>query len=712
MRARIAWCVVGLAAVAFIGDTAFTAAHRSLLSEATVADHGWPLVALSGVGCALMGALIISRYPRQPLGWLLCAASLISVTLAAEAYAAWVLEGDGPGSPYWAHVSAWVGSLLGWPAFTAIIIVFLISPDGRLLSPRWRWAVRVTVVGLVSHTLGTLTIRPGEFVYGEQYGSSSVSAPLLIAGVALVAAGLIASAVSLVLRLRRARDDVRRQLLWIASSAAALAFGVVVVLVVPYLQGEGTTWLAAIPLGFAQLAFPLCVAVAVLRHRLFDIDLIVNRALVLALATGLVAVGYVLVVVLAGLAVGGETGGFWPSLFATALVAMAFQPLRRRVVRVADRLAFGAAAAPYEALADFSHRLGDSPDPAALLPAVADAAAHAVNASRATALLHVTAGSDRVGVWPPYGVGDPAPAGVEMPVVDRGERLGSITVTMSAGHPLRHREQRLLADLADQAGMAFRNARLTAELSGEVEQLGQRTRELTESRRRLITAGDAERSRLERSIARQVVPHLALLPDRLRELSDLDPHTPAVLDATLLGPLVESLNTALEELRVITRGVFPAQLARSGLPTALGSLLARPGSTGRLVVEDSATRRRFDPWVEAAAYFCVAEATRDLGDPVVTLTARVDQLQVVVNGSDRGGVALGHMRDRVEAVGGTVSMTSDGGQTVVEVRLPLATGQRWAEDQTSSSRSGPNADLVTYAAAPDSATNCSPSSSS
>jgi GAF domain-containing protein len=684
VRARIAWAVVGLTAVAVILDTAFTAAYRPLLSEATWADHGWPLITLAGAGCALMGALIVSRYPRQPLGWLLCVASLISVTLAAEAYSVWVLDGGGPGSPYWAHVSGWVSSLLSWPAFTAVTMVFLISPDGHLLSPRWRWAARVAVAGLGLHTLGTLTIRPGQFVYGEEAGHRTVSGPLITAGILLVAAGLIASAVSLVLRLRRARDDVRRQLLWIASSAAFLAFGVVFVLVVSRIQGgdldtDRPVWLAALPVFVAYLAFPLCVAVAVLRHRLLDIDLIVNRALVLALATGLVAVGYVLVVVVVGLAVGGGTDGFWPSLFATALVAMAFQPLRRRVVRVADRLAFGAAAAPYEALADFSRRLGDSPDPSALLPAVADAAAHAVNASRATVLLHVEGEPDRLAVWPPFGAAGPAASGVEMPVVDRGERLGSITVAMPAGHPLRDREKRLLADLADQAGMAFRNARLTAELSGRVEQLGHRTRELTESRRRLITAGDAERSRLERSIARQVVLHLAPLPDRLRQLSHVDRDAPAALDAALLGPLVESANAALEALREITRGVFPAQLARSGLPTALGSLRARTGGNGRLMVEDSATGRRFAPRVEAAAYFCVAEATRDLGAPVVVvLTARGDQLQLVVSGSDRGGLPLGHMRDRVEAAGGSVSMTGEDGHTGVEVRLPAPAPERVA----------------------------------
>jgi hypothetical protein len=387
VRARLAWAVVALTVLAAIADTAITWVHRSLLGEATWADHGWPLIPMAGIGCALMGALIVSRYPRQPLGWLLSSASLLTVTVAGDAYTAWVLEGDGPGSAYWAHVCGWVSELLGWPAFTAMIIIFLIAPDGQLLSPRWRWALRATVAGLVLHTLGTLTIAPGVYAYPQQTGYRAVTGPLLTAGYLLVAAGLIASVASLLLRLRRARDDVRRQLLWVASSAAFLAFGVVAILVIPRVQGEGLTWLAALPLHVAQLAFPLCVAVAVLRHRLFEIDLIVNRALVLALATTLVGAGYVVVVVLVGLAVGGSAGGFWPSLLATALVAMAFQPVRRQVVRVADRLAFGVAAAPYEALADFSRRLRDSPDPSALLPAVAEAAAHAVNAHHATVVL-------------------------------------------------------------------------------------------------------------------------------------------------------------------------------------------------------------------------------------------------------------------------------------------------------------------------------------
>ncbi|MEP7090083.1 MAG: hypothetical protein ABI776_08230, partial [Nocardioidaceae bacterium] len=216
MRTRIAWAMVVLTVIASILDTVFTGAYRSLLSEATWADHGWPLAPLANVGCALMGALIVSRYPRHPIGWLLCVASLLSVTLAAEAYSVWVLDGDGPGPASLAHLTAWAGPLLGWPAFTALVIVFLIAPDGHLATPRWRWVARATVAGLILHTVGTLTTPPGDFVYGQRDSSRAISAPLLTVGYLLIALGLIASAASLVVRLRRSRDDVRRQLLWIA----------------------------------------------------------------------------------------------------------------------------------------------------------------------------------------------------------------------------------------------------------------------------------------------------------------------------------------------------------------------------------------------------------------------------------------------------------------------------------------------------------------
>jgi signal transduction histidine kinase len=214
---------------------------------------------------------------------------------------------------------------------------------------------------------------------------------------------------------------------------------------------------------------------------------------------------------------------------------------------------------------------------------------------------------------------------------------------------------------------------LTAELSGQVEQLGRRTIELAESRRRLITAADAERSRLERAIAREVLLHLHPLPDRLRQLSSARPAARPPVDPSSLEPLVESLNAALEALREITRGVFPAQLARSGLPTAIASLLARSDLTGRLTVDESAVSQRFDPRVEAAAYFCVAEATRAFDHAIdVNLSVQHDQLHLSVSVSEGGGLSLGHIRDRVEAAGGSVATSERDDHTFVEVRAPAA----------------------------------------
>ena len=668
MRGRLAWAFLAVATLAAVLDTVFTAAHRSLLSEATWAEHGWPLTPLAGIGCALMGALIVSRHPKHPLGWLLCAASLLSVTLAAEAYSVWVLDGGGPGPSEWAHVAAWAGPLLGWPAFTALVVAFLLSPDGRLPSPRWRWALWMTMAGLLLHTLGTLTTRPGEAVVGEDYGHRTVSGPLLNVGAALVAVGLVASAVSIAWRLRTAKGDQRRQVLWIASAATFLAIGVLVILAVPRVQGVEGTWLAALPLRLAQVAVPLCVAVAVLRHRLVQIDVIVNRALVLGTATALVAVGYVAVVVVGGLAVGQGTPGFWPSVLATALVALAFQPLRRRVVTMADRLAFGAAAAPYDALADLSRRLGDSSDPADLLPAIADAAAHAVGARRVTVLLHLHSGPDQNAVSAlPADARRPG-SSADFTVSDGDDLLGLLTIEMPAGRPLRPWEHRLLSDLADQAGIAFRSAQLAAELSDEVERLDRRTRELTESRRRLIRAADAERSRVELAIAQQVLRHLTPLPDRLDRLAHPPAQDAHALDAASLGPLITSVTTALDSLREITRGVFPAQLVRSGLPMALTSLLARSPSSGTLHIHDGAAGRRFDPRVEAAAYFCVAEAINSVTSATVVLDAPHDELRLVISGPCRGELDVAQMKDRVEAAGGSVTVARTEGHAVLEVR--------------------------------------------
>ena len=668
MRARLAWALAVATALLAVADAVFTAQYRALFSVENFTEHTWPSVMGAAVGSAVMGALVLSRYPRHPIGWLLSAGGVFTAfSLATEAYSLWVTDHGGPGSEPVGRVVGWLSVLTQAPiTFLTLTGIFLLAPDGHLPSKRWRAVLWTGVAGLGLYVASVLTIEPQEMVLGPTQDLPVVTELLAIAGILVLVGALVASVVSLVRRLRRATGVERQQLRWVASSAIGLAAGIMFALFAPLAVG-GTNYFLSVPMFLAYFAFPVCTAVAVLRYRLFDLDLIISRALLLAFATAVVAIGYVLVVIVIGSAVGQGTGGFWPSLLATAVVAMAFQPARRWVVRLADRLAYGAAATPYEALADFSRRLGESPDPSRLLPAVADAAGTSVHARRATVRLPVPGAPDHVGTWPagePTGPGGPS---VEVPVVDHDETLGTITVEMPPGRALRAHDARLLRDLADQAAIAFRNARLSADLAHQVEALDRRTFDLVESRRRLITAGDLERSRLERSIAREVVPHLEPLPARLEELAG-----PAngSLDVSGLQPLVAASNAALEALREITRGVFPAQLSRAGLEPALGSLLARTGS-GRLVVA-GAHGRRLDDRVEAAAYFCVAEAVRELSPPVeVVVDDAGAELRLAIRGRDSGHLSIAHMRDRVETVGGTVTGRTADGSTVLDVCLPV-----------------------------------------
>jgi hypothetical protein len=406
-----------------------------------------------------------------------------------------------------------------------------------------------------------------------------------------------------------------------------------------------------------------------LRYRLYDVDVVISRAALLVLLLAFVTSGYVVAVVTIGGLLGDRVSeSFLASLLVTAVVALAFQPLRLWAVKVADRAAYGRRAAPYEALAELSRRIGESPDPTTLLPALADAAAHAVGATRATAVLHVDAGPDRMATWPPATGSEGWQTGsVEVPVTDRDDKLGAIAVQMPAGRALRGRDTKLLLDLADQAAIAFRNAGLSTELAGRVEELRLGTRELVESRRRLITAGDAERRRLERAIARDVVPHLEPLPGALAALA-CDWHTS---DAAQLEPLVAASSEALESLREITRGVFPAQLVRGGLGPALASYLGRSENKGQLTFDPRAADRRFEARVGAAGYFCGGGAGRSLRAPIeVDVTAPAGLLVLQVRGPAEGAPAMSHIRDRVEAAGGTVTDETHGDRTLIDVRLP------------------------------------------
>src|SRR3954449_4976292 len=467
MRARIAWSVVVLSVVCAVHDTVIVAAQKPLLSHEVFYEHGWPIVPLATLGAAVMGALIVSRYPKHPIGWLLVVTGSTSIAVAGEAYEFWPPFGSGHTAVTAAHVVGWVSALFGSPlGITCLIVIFLIAPDGRLHSRIARLIVLTGLTGFLLYIAGVLSLTPTGYDVDDlgpaSNGFTSVA-------VWFTTASLAASGIAIFARTVRARGETRRQLLWMTAPAVILSATYSWLLLTQQFDFDTQSKFSATLLYIAFISVPICTGVAVLHHRLFEIDLIVNRTLVLFLATILVGTAYVLgVVTLGAIAPGG--GGVWPSLPAMAIAAMAFQPLRLQVVRLADRLAFGPAAEPYDALADFSRRLGDSPDPSDLLPAVADAAASAVKARRVTVTLFLPYDASQSASFPLGGDVDATP-GADFPVNDDDEVLGSLSVQMPPGRALRASDTALLRTLADQAVIAFRNARLSAELAHRVSEL-------------------------------------------------------------------------------------------------------------------------------------------------------------------------------------------------------------------------------------------------
>lgn len=675
MSKRLAWFLVGVSAVCALADTLVDAAFQPLFSEASVAVHGWPLVPAAALGSAVMGALIVTRSPRHPVGWLLSVIGVTaSVSLLGEAYAIWVITKGGPGSEGLGYAAGWLSALLGGPfALTGLTLMFLLVPDGRFLAPGWRYVAAAAAAGYVTFSLGLVGAAPEQIVgRGDPADLSGVSQFAITLGASTIAASLLAAVVSMLLRLRRASGDSRQQLRWIVASAASVGVGLLVLLLGQTLNGGKQTWSTSLPLFVAYFLLPLCIAVAVLRYRLYDIDLIINRAVVLGLATLFVASGYIALVVGVGSFVGGRAERFLPSLVVTAVVAMAFQPLRRRVLRFADRLAYGPRAAPYDALSEFSRQIGLVPAPESLLPAVAEAAGRAVSAISASVRFEATPGKARVAAWPPRldaAASQRPGTDFDVPVADRTGELGGVTVTLPAGRSLRPRERMLLEDIAEQAALAFRNARLQGELAAQVEALDLRTDQLAASRRRLIEAGDAERRRLEAAISRDVLPTLTSLH------ADLQDARPARGGSRPTGLLVKDATDALESLRDLTRGIFPTMLTRAGLGPSLSSYFARLGRPGALEMDESATGQRFAPRVEAAAYFCCTESVRNAeGEARVRVAVVGSYLEVDVQGTLPAATDLQAMVDRVEASGGSVatgSGTPGGAGAWLRVRLPI-----------------------------------------
>jgi len=673
---RLAWLLCALTGVACVLHAIFVLGGSEHLTSRTSGLSPFPIITVGSFLGAVVGALVASRHPRNPIGWLFLIGQLgTAVGLAAGSYA-WRVLTDGDLGPLWTGQQAGrVADILsgGW-AFTVLAIAFLLFPDGLLPSRRWRpvlWGL--VLVWFATAVAVVLSIPLDKVVVGEATKFGPV-AKVVVGMLNLVQALLVLCAiVALVRRRRRARGEQRQQLRWLAAAAGAVAVGLLVLLARQVIQPAGVpVWLGDAPLYLAYASVPVAAGVAILRYRLYDIDIILNRAVVGAVLVAFVTVGYVAVVVVLGAVVGSRVSdSFWASVAATACVALAFQPLRRAVHRLGDRVVYGRRAAPYEALAHFSGQLAHYVSVDEVLPRVAESCARSVGAAQAYACLFVPGAADVLVSWPADTHG-PAPEHT-VDVWHDQQRLGWIAVTMPAGHRLGSGERSLLADLAAQAELSFSNARLTAELRARIEEERHSAVELAASRRRLLVAQESQRRRVTGMIEDEVLPHLAALGPVLSSAAQECPARPGAVKGHL-DAAATITNTALESLREIVRGVFPPVLARKGLAAALSAMADRSDGRIFLTFAPAALNVRLDPHIEAVAYFCVVEWARGLAQIRVNVDLPPQWLVLTMLAAESAPLRrIDHepIIDRVEGCGGEVSLEQDAdGTRHLRARLP------------------------------------------
>ena len=302
-----------------------------------------PAFVLATLSATTVGALLASRRPRHPVGWLLLGLGLpVALSGVATGYANYGLMAR-PGSLPGADLAAVYHGVSILGALTCLQFVLLLTPTGSLPSPRWRWWAwfvgGAAVVALVTAMLLPLD-PPYQAVPNPMVVPALAGLLRSVGGVAwiLTALGPVVAAGSLLLRFRRARGVERQQLRWLAL-AAALAAAVVVVTALALALGlvgdSGNDlllgWVSAVVLGL----MPLATGAAILRYRLYDLDRIVSRTLAYGLLTLLLGGGYGVVVLGLGQLLG--RGSSLVVAGATLAVAAVFRPARRRVQRVVDR---------------------------------------------------------------------------------------------------------------------------------------------------------------------------------------------------------------------------------------------------------------------------------------------------------------------------------------------------------------------------------------
>ena len=694
---RLAWGIGGVCLVLLILSLALLALDWKAIDSPGTAQLPYffaaPII-------EVLGVLVATRRPRHPIGWLLLAiAASNAISLTANFVAIRGILSDAS-LHSWVGWAAWVYNDTG--AIGALLIAFLILifPDGRLLpGRRWRWAVWV-----VSALAAVALLASAIAVSSQQLSPRlpSVPNPLAVDALNNVTSGngpinvgilllLVTVLAAVVVRLRRSRGVERIQMRWFSYVAATS----ILVIVAGFFVNSANETLgnnisnAGFGFGF-YLLVPATIGLAVMRYGLYDLDVFISRTLVYGSLAVFITAVYVGIAVGIGTLVGsGGKPNLALSILATAIVAIGFQPVRERVQKVANRLVYGKRATPYEVLSEFSGRVAETYAADEVLPRMARVLQEGTGAESATVWLRGTEELRPAATFP-YGVGMhiavPMPNG-SLPVLEeatravevrhQGEVLGALSVNKRRGEALTPIEEKLVDDLAHQAGLVLKNVGLSADLRARLD-------ELRASRQRLVSAQDVERRRLERNLHDGAQQHLVALKMKLGLAEMLLARDPAKA-AAILEQLKSDADEALETLRDLARGIYPPLLADKGLVVALESQARKATVPVRV---DSAGVARYAQDIEATVYFCVLEALQNVqkyaggSQVVVRLRASTDPATLTFEVTDDGtgfetatarkGAGLTNMNDRVDALGGKVQVLSrPGAGTTVSGELPL-----------------------------------------
>ena len=642
------------------------------------------------LGYTTLGALIASRTERNPIGWLLMmiGAGFLLGGFTDEYLRYAIPRGmDGFFLDLSAWLTNWVFALVAFP----IPWILLLFPDGRLPSPHWR-PVAIAIVTLEAFLLFGLIVSAGP-IDAELPGPlplnptgiralEPILQPLLtIGGFALLALGF-STVAALILRFRRSLGEERQQMRWFV---AAVGLGTVL-LVAAIVSGWGLGPNETRPLNdliffvfFTVLAvgLPGACAIAILRYRLYELDLVVKKTVLYAVvALVLIAIFFVFAVLVGQAFI--EANPF--AILGSIAIGLLFWPVVRLARRIADRLVYGGRATPYEVLTEFSGRVAGSYASEDVLPRMARILVDAVGARQAVVWLHVgaelrPAGIAPTEVDPPAAVrlgGEGLPplpaADASVEVLDQGELLGALSVSMSSNDPMNPAKGRLMDDLASQAGLVLRNVRLIEELRA--------------SRQRVVAAQDEERRRLERNIHDGAQQQLVALTVKLRLLEQLTERDPE--KAREMAEQIQlDATSALDDLRDLARGIYPPLLADKGLPAALDAQARKSPVPVSVECEDLG---RFSQDVEAAIYFSCLEALQNVAKYAnasrVTISLARSDGHLVFAVADDGvgfdpaaahrGTGLQGIADRMDALRGRLEVASaPGAGTTLSGSLPV-----------------------------------------